>query len=175
VDTPWTTPVAARGSSFADDRAAVAWGLLCIAIGLLPIGVSTGILPANPASIHAPRWVLALCGAAFLSAGAMIVARGTACVADLAAFVLLVTLGVTGGWVALVGQSSALVGGVPMLGRHANAILARALFGFGALVSLALAAYAASRVCVGRGGTAGGGTVGDSTVGDSTVGGETVG
>jgi len=46
--------------------------------GLVIIGVASGVIPAEPGSIHAPPWVLATAGGMFLPVGVWILSQGTA-------------------------------------------------------------------------------------------------
>jgi hypothetical protein len=45
-----------------------------LAGGAYPIGIGLHWLPVDPAKVHAPGWVLVVCGLVFLSAGLAIVA-----------------------------------------------------------------------------------------------------
>jgi len=121
------------------------WAWPCIAGGAYLLGIGSGIVPVDAAAVHAPPWVILLCGASFLLAGTMILARQRSRVVRLCAVLLLLCLGLTGAWVALFGAASAFSGGMPFLAREANVLVARVLFGSGAVVVLALAAHALRR------------------------------
>ncbi|OKH11103.1 hypothetical protein [[Limnothrix rosea] IAM M-220] len=48
-------------------------GIFSIVLGFFPIAVSTGILKADPSTIHAPLWVLFSCGMVFVTTGLMMI------------------------------------------------------------------------------------------------------
>jgi hypothetical protein len=107
-------------------------------VGLVPIAIAINWVPVDPATLHAPRWVLFLCGLAFVAGGALLLAAQGPRLRDFCALVLLVCLGTVAAWSALGSPSHAISGGVPFLPHPVNVTLARGLFGVGALVSFAL-------------------------------------
>ena len=48
------------------------------AAGLLITAVAAGVIPTEPASVHAPPWVVATAGGIFLVVGVWVLAQGTA-------------------------------------------------------------------------------------------------
>ncbi len=48
------------------------------AAGLLITAVAAGVIPTEPASVHAPPWVVATAGEIFLVVGVWVLAQGTA-------------------------------------------------------------------------------------------------
>ena len=130
----------------ASDRPSSLTGVLIILAGLVPMAVAVRLLPADPAAIHAPRWVLFLCGFAFVTAGIMIIGGTKPWLGDLCAMILFLMLGAVGAWVAMFGTAGAFSGGVPLLPTAWNRVLARFLFGGGALILFALALYTGRRL-----------------------------
>jgi len=126
-------------------RPPVYLGWLMVFLGLYPLLASAGVLPLNPQDVHAPRWVLALCGFIFLLGGLMMLLGHRARVNDALAALFCYSAAAVGVWVALFGDASQMSGGIPFLPREANVVLGRAVFGFGAVISLAVAVYATRR------------------------------
>ena len=120
-------------------------GLLCVAIGLLPISIALGWIPVAESSLHAPMWVLALSGVVFVIAGGMIFLADESRTKDFLAGVLCLLFAILGAWVALLGRAEGFSGGLPFLSGAANTALGRWVFGIGALLSLAISAYAFRR------------------------------
>lgn len=117
-------------------------GLPCMALGLLPISVALGWVPVAATSLHAPMWILALCGGIFLIAGIMIVLGNPSRANDLLAGVICLLFGIVGAWIALLGPAEGFSGGLPVLSAAANTTLGRWVFGIGALMCFAIGAYA---------------------------------
>jgi len=130
-------------ASEASDQARPGWGAFCILIGLLPIATALRLLPVQPGALHAPRWVLFLCGFAFVNAGAVLLAGPRPRLRSLFAMLLMTAMGATSGWIALFGDPGSFSGGVPLISPRRNVLVARWLFGFGAVLLLAMAASAA--------------------------------
>ena len=55
--------------------------------------------------------------------------------------IILFALSVIGAWIALFGSSEEFYGGLSILPRDVNVVMARALFGFVALITLGTSAY----------------------------------
>jgi hypothetical protein len=123
----------------------LAWGLICIALGLLPISIALDWLPVAEASLHAPPWVVALSGAVFLIGGCMILLTNHTWANDLLAALLCLPFGIIAAWAALFGASDAFSGGLPFLSHEANVVLGRWVFGVGAIICFVISAYAARR------------------------------
>ncbi len=117
-------------------------GLPCIALGLLPIFIALGWIPVAATSLHAPMWILALCGGIVLIAGMMVVLGNQSRANDLLAGVICLLFGINGAWIALLGPAEGFSGGLPILSGAANTTLGRWVFGIGALMCFAIAAYA---------------------------------
>lgn len=118
------------------------WGWLFIIAGLLIIAVAADFISVEEAAFHAPRWVVALCGSIFGIAGLMIVVGPESGLNNLMASLLLLAMGLTGGWVAVFGGASGFSGGVPFAPGNVNIALARIMFGAGALLCLWMSGYA---------------------------------
>lgn len=114
-------------------------------LGLYPLTAALGILPIDPRDVHAPGWVLALCGLVFIVGGLMILLGHRARLNDALAAVFCYSAAAMGAWVALFGPADQITGGLPFLSRAANVALGRAVFGSGAVLSLAIAIYATRR------------------------------
>ncbi len=116
--------------------------ILCIAMGTFPIGISLGVIPVDPAKIHAPMWVIGMMGGLFWLAGASMMLKAKPRINNFLGALMFSIFGITGGWVALKGESSQFGGGIPFLSHAANEGFSRWLFGGGALICLAVAVYA---------------------------------
>ena len=92
--------------------------------------------------LHAPLWVIFLCGVVFLLGGAMLLVDRNSKFNALCASLLLLVMGVIGAWVALLGPAAGFSGGIPFLPQAYNVTLARWVFGLGALVSFMMLVYA---------------------------------
>ena len=121
------------------------WGWACILFGLYPIGAALGLLPIAQDGVHAPVWVLFLCGVIFAMGGCMILLGQHSRLNDLFAFVFSLAASTIGAWVALFGSSEQFSGGIPFVPYHINIMLGRILFGVGAIITLGMAAYALHR------------------------------
>ena len=135
----------ARDARSLSGRARLAYGAGCIALGCYPVALGLGLLPVDEADVHAPLWIIAGAGLAFVIAGFMILFAKHSRVNDLLAGILLLLFGITGIWVSLFSSSEGFSGGLPFLSRELNIMLGRGLFGLGALISFALCAYAFRR------------------------------
>lgn len=112
--------------------------------GLFTICVGTGLVPVDPASIAAPGWVIALCGAVLVLAGltAFVEVVGDALI-DPLAVLFIVSFAVVAAWVALGSGEGSLYGGAPLGQSPASAtrteFLGRLAFGLGAFALLVVA------------------------------------
>jgi hypothetical protein len=118
-------------------------GALCAGAGLFIVAVAAGLVPAPEDSFHAPRWVLGVCGGVFVLGGALMVLGDRPRTRDALAALLLAGMGTAAVDASLFADAAHLSGGVPLLGRGANVLLARVVFGGGALVCFVAAAYSA--------------------------------
>ena len=111
------------------------------ALGLAIVLVGLGAIAVPPESFHAPRWVLALCGAICALSGLALLAQPDSGMRTALGGIIAAALGVGAGWVALFGESESFAGGVPFLPDGVNVGGARGLFGLGAAVGAALFVY----------------------------------
>lgn len=124
------------------DRNRIFTGVVCIASGLIPMAIGSGLLAVNPATIHAPMAVIFGCGLVFVIAGMMLMLQLSPRFNNMFAALLLGIMGCIGGWVSLFGEAAQFSGGLMLLPDSANLSLARMTFGFGALILFAMCAYA---------------------------------
>lgn len=118
------------------------WGWFCMVLGLYPVAIATELWPVDAAAVHAPMWVIFLCGVVFLMGGAMILIDRNAKISGLCATILFMSMGAIGAWVAVLGPSVGFSGGIPFLPNEYNVMFARWVFGCGALISFMMSAYA---------------------------------
>ncbi|HIG75380.1 MAG TPA: hypothetical protein EYQ24_12645 [Bacteroidetes bacterium] len=127
-----------------------ALGLITLATGLFIMGIGLEVVPVDPASVHAPMWVLVLCGAVFVLGGVGVLAHGKPEIQSAAGGTIVLVFGVVGGWVALFGEAAQFGGGFAFLSPEANVAIARGVFGLGALVCLAMFAWGTRRMIRGE-------------------------
>lgn len=110
--------------------------------GLVGVGIllmAADVVPIDPAKLHAPRWVLGLCGVVFLCVGALVWSNryGAAWMKDAVAFVMIASMAVMGTWVAI-GPGERDFSGAVGIGPFALAgelPLGRIVFGVGAAMT----------------------------------------
>jgi len=129
-------------------------GVLSIVGGAVVVGIGAGVVPVDPGSVHAPGWVLAVCGALCALGGVAMLAHRWPVVRTAAVGVMWVAFGLIGGWVALFGQAEHYAGGIGLLPDWINILLARGLFGFGAVLCFGLFVWTTAGLL--RGAPAGG-------------------
>ena len=117
----------------------------CVVMGLVPLLISMGAIPVEPGSVHAPRWVVGLAGLVFVVGGIMIFLGPQSGWSDALAAILLASFAAVGGWVSVFGESEYISGGLPLVSRETNIIIARCVFGAGAVVCLLLLRIAMKR------------------------------
>ena len=110
--------------------------------GLFVMVASTVFWSTFAAAAHAPQWVLFLCGLVFFIASVMIVVGQEAPVNNLLAALVLFAMSAIGLWAALFGDAEKISGGLPFLPHAVNVMIARWLFGFGAIITGLLGLYA---------------------------------
>ena len=144
------TPADTGGMRPASKRPPLLLGLLCLASGLLILGIGLGLIPTDPTDIHAPPWVLALCGLVFILGGVAVFAHERPRVQSAAGTTIVLAFRLVGGWVALFGASGQMSGGVPFLPRGVNIAIGRGLFGLGALMCLVLFVFGVRQILRGE-------------------------
>jgi hypothetical protein len=120
----------------------MAIALFCLVSGGLLMLVSFGVIATSPGQRHAPDFVIALCGFAFVIAGCMVLVGRQSRLNDLLAAILCLLFGATGAWVGIYGPSEGFSGGIPLISNEANVRLARWVFGVGSLVCFAISGWA---------------------------------
>ena len=123
----------------------MAIALFCVVSGGLLILVALGVISTSPGQRHAPDFVIAIAGAAFVIAGCMVLVGRQSRFNDLLAAILCLLFGATGAWVAIYSPSEGFSGGIPLISNEANVRLARWVFGVGSLVCFAISAWAFKR------------------------------
>ncbi len=121
------------------------WAALFIAVGLFIIAISIDLIKVDESSFHAPRWVVFLAGTASALAGLLLFIGKNSRVSYLLVGLLLLSMGASATWISLFGSIEGFSGGIPLLSREANVVIARVLAGFGAIMSFGFSAYAFRR------------------------------
>ena len=108
-----------------------------IAFGVVPILIAIGVIEPDAGSVHAPMWVLAMCGGVFILAGIMVLLGQNSRASYFLAALLCLCFAAIGGWVALFGAAENFSGGIPFVPSKTNFSIGRITFGLGALLCLA--------------------------------------
>jgi hypothetical protein len=128
--------------------AAILMGLACLAGGLAVVAAATGVLPTQPGTLEAPRWVVGCAGVIFIS-GSLVPLNAAfglpGWVNRLVALTVGVGLALVFNWIAFVPgerhfSSTFSVPGVSVSG-DSGAIAGRIVFGIGALLIDAIVLY----------------------------------
>lgn len=128
-----------------DERGRRAIGSLSVLGGGAICAVALDLVPIDESSLHAPRAVLFLAGLVVLVAGVMALGGPDSRHNDLLAAALLLSMAAAGAWVALFAPGEGFSGGVPLLPRGTNVLLARIVFGLGAVATFLVAVWAFRR------------------------------
>lgn len=102
------------------------------------IGIAAGWIPADPADIHAPRWVLFAAGLVFVTGGFAAYFSAKPRVVDALIGIFGLAMAGVAIWATFMADPNQIEGGVAFLPRPANLVIARSLFGFGVLLSLGI-------------------------------------
>lgn len=112
-------------------------GYLHGAAGSVICLVALGLIPIDETKLHAPRWVLFLCGLLFLTGGTLVLTYGRRGMLNACAAVIAACLGTVAGWVALYGDAAQFHGNLPL--DHASQVsTARIAFGLGGIACYAM-------------------------------------
>lgn len=117
-------------------------GFLLAGLGIICVG--TGLIPVDPLSLRAPRWVIALCGAVLVLSGLMAFVEvvGDAFIDPLAVLFIL-SFATVASWVALGSGDGSFYGSVSLGPSSAEGgsreLISRFAFGVGAVSLFALA------------------------------------
>ncbi len=122
------------------------WAWLCVVIGLYPVSIAFGVIAVHESKVHAPLWVVALCGIVFIAGGCMILLAQHARLNNLFAGLICLSFAAVGIWVSLFSPSEGFSGGFPFLSSESNIKIARWVFGCGAVLSLVLFGYAVRQI-----------------------------
>ena len=113
-----------------------------ILMGLPFILISVNLLSIDESTLHAPKWVLGLCGFIFSLSGVIMLLGEKSHFNNLLAGLLILSFALVGGWVALFGSAEQFSGGLTVLSETQNVNIARVLFGIGSLICFAITIYA---------------------------------
>ncbi|MEZ4697717.1 MAG: hypothetical protein R2832_14985 [Rhodothermales bacterium] len=106
------------------------------AFGVVPILIAIGVIELDAGSVHAPMWVLAMCGGVFILAGIMVLLGQNSRASYFLAALLCLCFAAIGGWVAPAAAAENF-GGIPFVPSKTNFSIGRIAFGLGALLCLA--------------------------------------
>lgn len=143
-----------RLTSTARDMLLIGAAAACLGLYFVLVGSTLLPIPGGPRNLHAPLWVVALIGAAFMLAGITAVLQGIGganAAGELPAeapralrvaqyvfgVALFASFAALGAWVAFFGDARHFAGGLPLLAHGANVMLARVLFGVCAVATAA--------------------------------------
>jgi hypothetical protein len=116
-----------------------ALGVLVMAMGGFIVGIGLGVVPVPEESIHAPRWVIAVAGLAFLFAGVSVVQQAFQIEAFkyVPGLAIVLALAAVANWVAFGPGDRSGEGTLTIVGIQipvSSDIGGRIVFGFGAVV-----------------------------------------
>lgn len=125
-------------------------------IGLLFMAVGTGtivMMTVSPEGLNAPYWVAVAAASTFVLAGASVVANawGLGWLSYWIAPVLLLGLAMPGLWILVAPGELHCTASASFMASTAGDLTCRAVFGFGAMLVLAVAVFAVARLVRGRG------------------------
>ena len=86
-------------------------------------------------------WIIFLCGLGFVMAGTVILVKRSSRINTLLVTLILLILGAIGVWVTLFSHNAWFVGGFTVLNENQNIVLARWMFGIGAILSFIMSGY----------------------------------
>jgi hypothetical protein len=109
-------------------------GIICIVLGASVCLIALDILPYDPDKIHAPDWVILLCGALFLCGGSAAMLHSHPLVVSVLGNAMVVAFASIAAWVALAGPAEQFSGELPFVSRELNVMIARIFFGLGSVM-----------------------------------------
>lgn len=126
------------------DSRAARWllSLLMLAAGVAITGVGIGLIPVEPEKVHAPYWVIALCGIMFLAGGTAVLLGEKNPLNRFLAATIALSLAISFAWVAFYGDGQHMSGGAWFLPKSANVALGRVVFGLGSLLGFVIGGLA---------------------------------
>ena len=105
------------------------------AIGLFIMLAAAGVIPSDPKSFHAPRWVVGMFGLLFLFAGLVLGFSDYPRIRQILAALLVLVFSLVCGWMALFSDAESWSGGIPFVSARTNGMIAKTLIGlFGLLL-----------------------------------------
>jgi len=128
------------------DRQKLAVGLLAMTMGSGILLVGLGAIEVDPASVHAPMWVIGVAGMTFIGGGAAVLFEGHRLLANLGGLTVIASLMTVAFWVAFNAPAEQIQGGIPLLSAETNGRIGKLLFGFGGFLCLALLVYGLRRL-----------------------------
>ncbi len=123
--------------------------LMIVAGGVIELTV-IGVVPIDPDLVHAPGWIIAICGLLIMSAGLALVASPGSGIVTWCGGVVVISMTLISAWVAVYGASQQFSGDFPFISRETNVLISRMVFGWVSLLGLAIT-VAAARKTWGRG------------------------
>ncbi|MBT8401906.1 MAG: hypothetical protein KJO98_15635 [Rhodothermia bacterium] len=117
-------------------------GAVMLCAGAAITGVGAQVIPVDPATVHAPYWVIVLCGLVFMAGGMAAVIGEKHPLNGVLAAIIALGLAASFAWVTLFGDSEHMSGGVWFLPQSVNDILGRILFGLGSIMGFVIGGLA---------------------------------
>ncbi|MCF7821467.1 MAG: hypothetical protein K9M17_03375 [Mariprofundaceae bacterium] len=105
-----------------------------IVMGMSVVLAALDVIPADPDSFHAPRWVVATFGMMFVLAGVMLLFSDYPRIRHSLATLMVLCFAVGTAWVSLYSIPEEWSGGIGFLSPHTNGMIAKTFAGLGALV-----------------------------------------
>jgi hypothetical protein len=129
---------------------------ILVSVSLIIAGIAIeltviDVISINENLVHAPDWIIALCGLLFLSSGLAVAASPKSTIATWSAGTLVISMTLISGWVAVYGPSEQFSGDFPIISRDSNVIIARLNFGCVSLLGLTITVAAARKTWSQRG------------------------
>lgn len=104
--------------------------MLFVVAGAYVWAIALRLVPFDESKIHAPDWVVFLCGSLFVLAGLALLFRSNRLVVALLGNLIVLVFGTVAAWVSLFGPSDHFSGSIPLISEAANVRFARIVFGF---------------------------------------------
>jgi hypothetical protein len=125
-------------------KLAVALFAMTVGGGILLVGL--GAIEVDPASVHAPMWVIGVAGMTFIGGGAALLFERHRLLANLGGLTVVTSLMTVAFWVAFNAPAEEIQGGIPFLSAETNGRIGKVLFGFGGFLCLALLLHGLRRL-----------------------------
>ncbi|UCC14892.1 MAG: hypothetical protein JSW21_02765 [Gammaproteobacteria bacterium] len=128
------------------DGKRLAAGLFATIMGTGILLVGLQVIPVDPASVHAPFWVIGVCGLALIGCGCALLFESHRAVTNLAGLIVVASLMTVAFWVAFNAPPEEIQGGIPFLSAESNGRIGKAFFGFGGFLCLVLLVHGLRRL-----------------------------